>query len=456
MTSRRPISIPTPATARPPTRVGTGYLPTVLLTTRPGDRDVILLDQRGVGHSRPALDCAPIEDLASGLACRNQLTAHGADLSAYTTDENAADVGELGPALGYRQVNLFGVSYGTRLALTVMREHPQGIRSVILASPWPPQASVFTDLPGNAARAFQALLGGCAHDPRCAAAYPHLGRDFRTAAARLDAHPQHLMVHIGGTDHTLRLDGRELVGLLYGGIYALGKMAVLPRAIHHAATGATLTDWVQIATDIAAPNPGFSVGMNQSVMCADEAPFVNRRRAQAIDAAHSEQRHAFVQPGWWFGLCARWPTGPVDRAGHTPVHSVIPTLIVTGQYDPPTPPAYGRLAAATLTRSYFTEFPRLAHAPQPLRRVRGGRLPPSATPPTRHLLHPADAASPLGNRVRRTKMRLGQAAKAGGKVSSDPSTPVPIPLRDGREPNTQIRSGCAPSRRSDRRCGTGE
>jgi alpha/beta hydrolase fold len=88
--------------------VGTGYLPTVLLTTRPGDRDVILLDQRGVGHSRPALDCAPIEDLASGLACRDQLTARGVDLSAYTTEENAADVADLGPALGYRQVNLFG------------------------------------------------------------------------------------------------------------------------------------------------------------------------------------------------------------------------------------------------------------------------------------------------------------------------------------------------------------
>lgn len=104
--------------------------------------------------------------------------------------------------------------------------------------------------------------------------------------------------------------------------------------------------------------------MSWSVMCADEVPFVNRPRARAIDAAHPEQRHLFLMSAWWFDLFARWPTGPVDPAGHTPVHSAIPTLIVTGQYDPPTPPAYGRLAAATLTRGYFTEFPGLGHIPE--------------------------------------------------------------------------------------------
>jgi pimeloyl-ACP methyl ester carboxylesterase len=258
-------------------------VPFRLLTSWQGGRDLILLDQRGVGHSRPALDCAPIDDPASGLACRNRLTARGIDLSAYTTQENAADVAELGPALGCRQVNLFGYSYGSLLALTVMRQQPQHIRSVILLSPAPPQADAVTDWPGNVARAFKTLSGGCAHDPRCAAAYPHLGRDFRTAVTRLDARPRQLTVRSNGTDSTGQLTGRGLVGLLYQGIN-LGKMASLPRAIH--------------------------------------------------------------------------------RAGHTLVHSPIPTLIVTAQHDTGAPPAYGRLAAATLTRSYFTEFPGLAHIPE--------------------------------------------------------------------------------------------
>jgi pimeloyl-ACP methyl ester carboxylesterase len=145
-------------------------------------------------------------------------------------------------------------------------------------------------------------------------------------------------------------------------------MAILPRAIHRAATGGNLSDWGQIATAAATaaagPDLGVSMGMSQSVQCADQAPFVNRQRARAVDAAHPEQRHVYLKPAWWFDLCARWPTGPADRAGHTPVHSPIPTLIVTAQYDTGAPPAYGRLAAATLTRSHFTEFPGLAHIPE--------------------------------------------------------------------------------------------
>lgn len=258
-------------------------------------------------------------------------------------------------------MNLFGSSYGSRLALTVMREYPHGIRSVILVSPLPPQTDWLSDLPGNTARAFQALFDGCAHDPRCAAAYPQLARDFRTAVARLDARPRQLTARINGTDRAWRLDGR----VLSSGIY-LDKMAILPRAIHHAATGGNLTDRAQIATaGVAVANLGSSAGMSWSVLCADDVPFVDRQRARTIDAAHPEQRHAFLQtPAWWFDLCARWRTGPVNPAGHTPVHSGIPTLIVTGQYDPPAPPAYGRLAAATLTRSYFTEFPGLGHIPE--------------------------------------------------------------------------------------------
>ena len=237
----------------------TGYAPIRLLTSRQADRDLILLDQRGVGHSRPALDCAPIGDLASGLACCNRLTARRIDLSAYTTEENAADVAELGPALGYRQVNLLGSSYGSLLALTVMREHPHGIRSVILVSPLPPQADYLADFPGDEARAFQALFDGCAHDPRCAAAYPQLGRDFRTAVARLAARPRPLTARINGTDVTERLDGQLLVRLLSGGMY-VGEVAILPRLIHHAATGGNLSDWAQIATAGNAPNVGLSVG----------------------------------------------------------------------------------------------------------------------------------------------------------------------------------------------------
>ncbi|GAB3443076.1 hypothetical protein GCM10027517_21040 [Phycicoccus ginsengisoli] len=343
----------------------TGYAPTHLLSGPHADRDLVVLDQRGVGRSRPSLDCDPIVDLDSGLACRDKLTARGIDLTAFTTEEDAADVVDLGPALGYRTVNLFGYSYGSLLALMAMRAHPDGVRIVILASPLPPQVSYRTDMPDNTARALQALFADCAAHPRCAAAYPQPARDLRTAVDLLDAHPRELVVHVDGADHRVRFDSHLLIRLLTGAV-TIGTLAVLPRAIHHAATGGDLADWAQIYTEGIAATGGLGLtwGMSQSVSCADEAPFVDRQRAQAIDAAHPEQRHLFTPPAWWFDLCARWPHGPVSQAAHTPVRSDVPTLIVTGRYDSANPPAYGRLIDSTLTHGHFVEFPQQGHIPE--------------------------------------------------------------------------------------------
>ena len=122
------------------------------------NRDIILFDQRGVGFSEPTLDCPAFTELYMDLLDSNvdgeQLTAQEildrkveafmacaedlsmvADLSAYNTVANAADVNDLRLALGYDQVNLYGSSYGTRLALGVMRDFPEGLRSVVLDAP---------------------------------------------------------------------------------------------------------------------------------------------------------------------------------------------------------------------------------------------------------------------------------------------------------------------------------
>jgi pimeloyl-ACP methyl ester carboxylesterase len=74
------------------------------------------------------------------LRCRDRLIQEGIDLSAYNSAASAADVNDLRIALGYDQVNLYGVSYGSRLALTVMRDYPGILRSVILDSTYPPEA----------------------------------------------------------------------------------------------------------------------------------------------------------------------------------------------------------------------------------------------------------------------------------------------------------------------------
>ncbi|MCA9925859.1 MAG: alpha/beta fold hydrolase, partial [Anaerolineales bacterium] len=137
------------------------------------DRDVIIFDQRGTGYSEPSLACpesieadldiidevVPLEEeidisLDAAAACYNRLVDEGVNLAAYNSLENAADVNDLRIALGYDEWNLYGISYGTKLAMTTMRDHPEGIRSVILDSPYPLSVSLTEDFPANAARAF--------------------------------------------------------------------------------------------------------------------------------------------------------------------------------------------------------------------------------------------------------------------------------------------------------------
>lgn len=97
------------------------------------NRDLIFIDQRGTGYSIPTLDCPELSDETYDLSqenpemdCRERLVAEGVDLTAYNTTENAADIAALRSALDIEAWDLLGVSYGTRLALDVMRFHPEG------------------------------------------------------------------------------------------------------------------------------------------------------------------------------------------------------------------------------------------------------------------------------------------------------------------------------------------
>src|SRR5688572_23226007 len=156
-------------------------------------RDFILFDQRGTGYSQPRLDCPERADLTAALLgrglsaaenhqeildafrrCRERLIAEGIDPSAYHSAASAADLNDLRLALGYEKLNLYAVSYGTRLALTVMRDYPQAVRSAVLDSAYPLQVNLYTALAPNADRSFNVFFSRCVAEPNCSAAYPDL------------------------------------------------------------------------------------------------------------------------------------------------------------------------------------------------------------------------------------------------------------------------------------------
>ena len=173
------------------------------------EREVIFVDQRGTHHADPLPRMPGVgavhlrrgqPSLRGGIDHRRRtprrsrraatsLAATGVDLAAYNSTENAADIAELRVALGIDSWNVYGVSYGSKLALIVLRNHPQGIRSVVLDSVSPPNNNIVETWWSAPASSFKAIFAACAAQPACAAAYPNLEADFTATVNRLDATP---------------------------------------------------------------------------------------------------------------------------------------------------------------------------------------------------------------------------------------------------------------------------
>lgn len=349
-------------------------------------RDLIFFDQRGTGYSGPLrLNCdeygnmlydtldeqlTPDEMAALTIEamtlCRDRLQGRGVNLAAYTSAENAADLADLRTVLNYDSWNLFGISYGTRLALTTMRDYPAGIRSVIIDSVVPLQVSLYDEEPANAEHALNVLFYRCALDPECNKQYPRLGTVFYELVAQLNAAPaEAIITHpVSNREYHVLVDGDRLVGLVFSALYSADFIPLLPKIIYDVRAG----DYTLLASTLESilhDRESFSIGMHFSVQCSEEAPFTSRDSVAEAAAAFPLLRGYFDegpnsgQP--LFALCEIWNTNPPNPVENAPVSSFIPTLVLSGEFDPITPARWGRQAAATLTNSYVYEIPGVGH-----------------------------------------------------------------------------------------------
>jgi pimeloyl-ACP methyl ester carboxylesterase len=350
-------------------------------------RDYIVLDQRGTGFSRPSLDCPELdsafkehidEDLTREqeralhqeaiFMCRDRLVSEGVNLAAYRSAESSADVEDLRLALGYDSWNIHGVSYGTRLALTVMRDFPEGVRSVVLDSTYPLQQNLYTAFPANARRAFDTFFGGCVADPACEGSYPSLESVFFNAVEELNAAPVTESITnplSGETFDVTVLDGDALIEFLFQALYSTELIPLLPQIIYDVSNGDTSLMATILGAFFAQNEELFTPGMHFSVQCSDEVALTVPEEVVAANAAYPEllaltAGDAFSGDGV-FGVCQRWGTAVADPKENQPVSSDIPTLVLAGEYDPITPPEWGQQAADTLSRHYFYVFPGVGH-----------------------------------------------------------------------------------------------
>lgn len=335
-------------------------------------RTIVLLDQRGTGYSQPHLGCFELEEDEDALAaigdCYGRLSAQGVNLSAYNSAASAADVYELRLALGYESWNLLGISYGSRLALAVMRDFPAGIRSVILDSVYPPNADAYTEQPLHIVEAIDRLLAGCAADTACAGAYPDLEELFYELLADLEEYPLEF-------DDGSLLDGWGLIDELTFLLYDTSAIPLIPYALYEAYYEnydplLDLIDGVWYEEEVDALWLDFdetlyeSDGAYYSVECHEAVPFGDLNRAWELLAPFPQELAEWL----YYDLedvhlaCERWAVTPADERAAMAVVSEIPALILVGEYDPVTPPAWGRLAGETLPNHFYFELPRGGHA----------------------------------------------------------------------------------------------
>ena len=356
-----------------------------MLAEMQAGRDVVVFDQRGTGFSEPSLDCSEIKELTLelvGLAlspegearraldavgsCRDRLAGEGIDLSLFHSGANAADVDLLRAALGYDQWDLYGVSYGTQLGQTVMRDFPDGVRRVVLDSAYPLEASLLEEIPVGGERAFQLLTDSCAADVDCAANYPDLADALTSAVESLSASPEPGAVTLGLTGERVEtlMTGSMLASEIFQSLYQTDVIPWLPEVIAEAAKGNVEPVNALLGTTLT--NMPFTVeGMRFSTTCREEAPYTSEAALAAAVAANPLYA-ALLDPA---GLSARsameqcevWdvPQGPAIQ--NEPVTSAIPTLVVAGEFDPITPPGLGKAVAANLGASTYVEIPAGGH-----------------------------------------------------------------------------------------------
>jgi pimeloyl-ACP methyl ester carboxylesterase len=348
------------------------------------DRDLILLGQRGTMKDDPFLACSEVDQFlvkAVGIgaenpaysqqsaaavhACRDRIAKDVIDVAAYNTTESVADVADLRTAMGIDQWNIYALSYGTDLALQVLRDRPDGIRSVVLDSVLPPRANLAESGWDWAAQSFQAIFDECAADPACGEAFPDARAEFTRMVNELSASPIRVTVDVGGTPTDVVIDGYKLAsGVVVAAAQTPGQLARIPAMIHKLATGDP-TDVAQALAVVTPPNI-LSYGAMYSMLCRESVARISRNKVlavgkQALPDFPDAVLKLPAQVPTLFSDCEQWSVPAAPSSVFEPARSDVPALLVSGSFDSATPPPLAEEAAQTLSNSRHYVFPGTGH-----------------------------------------------------------------------------------------------
>jgi pimeloyl-ACP methyl ester carboxylesterase len=349
-------------------------------------RIVYLMEVRGVGHSQPSLECPEVGALESEVAattidlsipdgfpdavraCRDRLGSKGVDVGDFDVQAVADDGEDLRVALGYQRWNV--ASYGTtsRYLLQYLRDYgARHVRAAFMDSPQFPEVDEVTGGLSGTQIALDQLLMACGDDAQCSKAYPDLAASWSEALALLERVPLRGRIPSsegGRTSVTIDAGAFFRVARSALGGNDLGNLEFLPRMVTLAAKGRL--DPVLAA--IAAGDPllcdgyhpechaeeRFSLGNYLTVLCRDQAPFIDRTTLAAETAGDPTLTQVFGHHPY-LAACEGWAVPPADPIVHEPVLTDVPLLILSGRFDSFSPPQVARVAAASFEHAWVVD-----------------------------------------------------------------------------------------------------
>ena len=317
--------------------------------------DIFLVDQRGTGNSH-ALDCEGPDEIGeefsleavrrSTIEC---LEALDTDPAFFTTSLAVNDLDQVRVALGYESINLYGASYGTRVALHYLRRFPQHTRAVILDGAVPADHALGPGIALNAQHALDLLFERCLQSSACHETFPDIEASFSNLLEVLRVKPQHVVLQHPVTGKRVSFDFGALELAMSTRLlsYSPQTSGLLPLLIDQAYREDNLVPLAaQALMESESIARTLSLGMHNTIVCSEDVPFYDHI---SIDRAALAQTYlGTLQLDALTEICRHWPVGPVDEDFKDPVVSDMPVLILSGSADPITPPSMGEQIAATL------------------------------------------------------------------------------------------------------------
>lgn len=345
--------------------------------------DVVLIDQRGTGESRPALECDAVADLfADELAdrvskeqrniafksCIGQFRDNGLDLEAFNTEAASDDAAIVRSLLGLQHWALWGSSYGTRLAMTIMRDHPDGIDAVVLDSSLPHNVDFFASIPSTVIAVLNRIDSGCTRQ-QCEKSYGDFKENLAAAVRQLQDSPRTATVtRSNGEEIEVVVDGSALLNMIHTQLYSINGIESLPRQIFELDDGG-LEEIVERFVRARDPEVfPFSLSTYFAAWCQEEFPFHDSKALQtAIEVGVETYGEAFIEAfsaNEAQSICDLYEVSPVEESETEPVSSAILTVVFAGGFDPITPSLWGRISARYIEDSQYFYFPHSSHGMQ--------------------------------------------------------------------------------------------